>query len=193
MVNAADRGKATKHSNQRQNVRVPTGVTYKGEPRMAIKIRFTQNSFTEVEMSQSLSATYKRPHTHRQHMAVALFKLYQGDFLNKPYISLQLGLFFSRSLRVGSCAAVNGCVCYIRIRRQKKLSLRYFVLFFFKVWPTGLRVTQSSLKTAPRFCLSQLFHQQLLLLINADEARGQERQERGGVKGTEEILYPAED
>lgn len=98
---------------------------------MAIKIRFTQNSFTEVEMSQSLSATYKRPHTHRQHMAVALFKLYQGDFLNKPYISLQLGLFFSRSFQVGSCAAVNGCVCYIRIRRQKKLSLRYFVLFFF--------------------------------------------------------------
>lgn len=89
---------------------------------------------------------------------------------------------------------MNGCVCYIRIRRQKKLSLRYFVLFcFFKVWPTGLRVTQSSLKTAPRFCLSQLFHQQLLLLINADEARGQERQERGDVKGTEEILYPAED
>lgn len=25
---------------------------------------------------------------------------------------------------------MNGCVCYIRIRRQKKLSLRYFVLFF---------------------------------------------------------------
>lgn len=31
---------------------------------MTIKIRFTQNSFTEVEMSQSLSATYKCPHTH---------------------------------------------------------------------------------------------------------------------------------
>lgn len=26
---------------------------------------------------------------------------------------------------------MNGCVCYIRIRRQKKLSLRYFVLFCF--------------------------------------------------------------
>lgn len=61
---------------------------------MTIKIRFTQNSFTEVELSQSLSATYKCPHTHRQHMAVALFKIYQGDFLNKPYISLQLRLFF---------------------------------------------------------------------------------------------------
>lgn len=64
---------------------------------MTIKIRFTQNSFTEVELSQSLSATYKCPHTHthRQHMAVALFKIHQGDFLNKPYISLQLRLFFS--------------------------------------------------------------------------------------------------
>lgn len=133
MVNAADRGKATKHSNQRQNVRVPTGATYKGEPRMTIKIRFTQNSFTEVEMSQSLSATYKCPHTHthRQHMAVALFKIYQGDSsINRTFHS-SFACFFPRSLRVGSCAAVNGCVCYIRIRRQKKLSLRYFVLFCF--------------------------------------------------------------
>lgn len=97
---------------------------------MTIKIRFTQNSFTEVEMSQSLSATYKCPHTHRQHMAVAPFKIYHGDFLNKLYISLQLRLFFSSIFAGGSCAAVNGCVCYIRIRRQKKLSLRYFVLFF---------------------------------------------------------------
>lgn len=134
MVNAADRGKATKHSNQRQNVRVPTGATYKGEPRMTIKIRFTQNSFTEVEMSQSLSATYKCPHTHTHTDSTWLWlclRYIKGiSSINRTFHS-SFACFFPRSLRVGSCAAVNGCVCYIRIRRQKKLSLRYFVLFCF--------------------------------------------------------------
>lgn len=134
VVNAADRGKATKHSNQRQNVCVPTGATYKGEPRMTIKIRFTQNSFTEVEMSQSLSATYKCPHTHTHTDSTWLWlclRYIKGiSSINRTFHS-SFACFFPRSLRVGSCAAVNGCVCYIRIRRQKKLSLRYFVLFCF--------------------------------------------------------------
>lgn len=134
MVNATDRGKATKHSNQRQNVRVPTGATYKGEPRMTIK----SDSRRIISLRLKWVKVYLKPtsaHTQkedRQHVAVALFKIYQGDFLNKPYISLQLRLFFfPQSLRVGSCAAVNGCVCYIRIIRQKKtLSLRYLFCFF---------------------------------------------------------------
>lgn len=133
VVNAADRGKATKHSNQRQNVRVPTGVTYKGEPRMTIK----SDSLRILSLRSKWVKVYLKPtsaHTHtedRQHMAVALFKIYQGDFLNKPYISLQLCLFFF-SIFAGwelrCCERV--CALYKDYKTEKDAQLEVFVLFF---------------------------------------------------------------